>query len=180
MLRENTNPELSFIEALKSGDNQAYAKLYDAYAHVLHGLILRIVKHEGDAENLLQDCFVKIWQKIEYYNPSKGRLSTWLINIARNTAIDFTRSGYASLRKKSLDLDNYTFSENILVSNPQTDTIDLPMILEKLTPQYRETIEKMYFGGYSQQEISDTFHIPLGTVKSRTRLALKELRNLYF
>ena len=169
--------EKVLVHLLKSGDENTFAYLYDAYSAMLFGVIDRIVKDEEDAANLLQDCFIKIWRNIDRYDPEKGRFATWLINIARNTAIDFTRTKYFSQKRKNQNLDNLVGSEmSNTAAGLVVETLGLHQLVHKLTPVCRQVIEWMYFEGYTQQEISDHFGIPLGTVKSRTRLALKELR----
>lgn len=180
MANEKTDPAIQLIPRLKAGDDQAFAILYDAYSALLFGIIMRIVDDQEDAENLLQDCFVKIWMNVEQYDPLKGRLATWLINIARNTAIDFTRSKYFSQKRKNQSLDNFVSQEISRDSGAdQLEIMGLRQLVEKLTPAYRQVIEWMYFDGYTQREIADKFNMPLGTVKSRTRLAMKELRTFF-
>lgn len=165
------------VESLLAGEGQGYEVLFDNYGAMLLGVISRIVKNDADAENLLQDCFVKIWRNIGSYDKIKGRFATWIINIARNTAIDFTRSKYFSQRRENQSLDTLVSSTvNIREESLSPDTLDVRQIVGKLTPQYRQIIEWMYFEGYTQLEISETFNIPLGTVKTRTRLAMNELR----
>ena len=172
--------DAELVSMLQSGDETAFALLYDRYSALLFGIIVRVVAERREAENLLQDCFVKIWQNIGRYDPSKGRLATWLINIARNTAIDFTRSKYFSQKKKNQSLEILVGAETgRSVSQPTMETLGLRQLVGKLTPACREVIEWMYFDGYTQQEIANNFGIPLGTVKSRTRLAIKELRNYF-
>lgn len=169
--------ETQLIERLKTGNDAAYAELYDRYSAMLYGVTLRVVNDKEDAENLLQDTFVKIWNNITAYDASKGRLATWLLNIARNTAIDFTRSKMFAQRRKNQNIDSFVgFPSDDFAVNTDTDTIGLRQIVTNLTQNQREIIEWFYFDGYTQQEIADTFGIPLGTVKTRTRMALKELR----
>ncbi|MEP6646384.1 MAG: sigma-70 family RNA polymerase sigma factor, partial [Saprospiraceae bacterium] len=84
--------QAQLILQLQSGDQDSFTLLYDSYSAALFGIIYKIVVDQKESENLLQDCFVKIWQNIQKYDPEKGRLATWLFNIARNTAIDFKRS----------------------------------------------------------------------------------------
>ncbi|MEO5907078.1 MAG: sigma-70 family RNA polymerase sigma factor [Saprospiraceae bacterium] len=164
----------------QNGDESNFEALYDAYSAVLFGIILRIVSDQKEAENLLQDCFVKIWRNIKHYNPEKGRVATWLINIARHTAIDFIRSPYYKQKINHQDVpDVLRSSKELIVSQPTIESIGLKQLVEKLTPGCREVIERMYFEGYSQQEIADNFGIPLGTVKTRSRSALKELRTFF-
>src|SRR5687768_8273205 len=112
MANKRTESHIHLIDMLRAGENEAYVALYDAYAPMLFGVILRIVDDRKEAENLLQDCFVKIWQNIQSYDESKGRLATWLLNIARNTAIDFTRSKYFHQKQMIRKDENYVHHEN--------------------------------------------------------------------
>lgn len=172
--------ESSLVSQLQMGDENAFAALYDGYSAMLYGVITRIVNDQEDAANLLQDCFIKIWRSVGSYDPSKGRFATWLINVARNTAIDFTRSKYFSQKRKNQNLDYLVGSEATHSATQfAVETLGLRQLVGKLTPVCREVIEWMYFDGYTQQEIAENFGIPLGTVKSRTRLALKELRSYF-
>lgn len=172
--------QTSLAHSVCQGKEDGFARLYDDYSGLLFGIILRIVGDSEDAENLLQDCFIKVWQNMDQYDPSKGKLATWLINIARNTAIDFTRSKYFNQRLKNQNIENLVGQDReAVVSAAYEDTLGLRQLVEKLSAGCRQIIEWMYFDGYTQQEISDSFDIPLGTVKSRTRSALKELRKYY-
>ena len=172
--------QAQLILTLQSGDENAFKILYDGYSAALFGIIYRIVNDTKEAENLLQDCFIKIWQNIETYDPEKGRLATWLFNIARNTAIDFTRSKYFNQKQKNQTIENFVGEDKYNpIIMPLTDTLGLRQLVSRLTPMCREVIEWMYFEGFTQQEIADNKGIPLGTVKSRTRTALKELRAFY-
>ena len=170
----------ALLQLLRQGDNSGYAMLYDRFGAMIYGVIKRIVIVEEDAENLLQDCFVKIWRNSDQYDSNKGKLSTWLLNIARNTAIDFTRSKVFSQRQKNQSLDILVNpSIDLGGSTTVTDTIGLRRMVQQLSPPCREVIEWMYFEGYTQQEISDNFGLPLGTVKTRARTGLLELRKYF-
>ncbi len=172
--------ELNLIALLQSGENDGYETLYDNYAPMLFGIICRIVGNNEDAENLLQDCFIKIWRNIQQYDATKGRFATWLINIARNTAIDFTRSKVYIHRFKNQTVENIVSYKQELTTALHTDAIGLrQIVVNTLTPQCREVIVWMYFEGYTQQEISDMFNIPLGTVKTRARMGLISLRTYF-
>lgn len=179
--RATTDKESELVSLLKLRSDEAFAVLYDNFAALLFGVIVRIVDDRKEAEDLLQDCFVKIWRYAAEYDPEKGRLATWLINIARNTAFDFTRSKYFTQKRKNQSLGNLVPTTLVYTAlEVQVETSDLRQVLKKLTPVYRQVIEWMYFEGYTQQEIAEKFNIPLGTVKSRARLALKELREFYY
>jgi RNA polymerase sigma-70 factor, ECF subfamily len=172
--------EMELVGLLKSRDDAAYAILYERYGAMLYGVMKKIVPQQEDLENLLQDCFVKIWKNVDSYDENKGKLATWLLNIARNLAIDFTRSKAFSQQRKNQDLNQFVHLETDTPAHTiRPDTIDLRQLVNQLNPSYRQVIEWMYFEGYTQQEISDKFDIPLGTVKTRTRLGLKELRTFF-
>lgn len=168
--------DVPLIAAVQQGDQQALASLYDAYSGALYGVIMRVVEREELAQEVLQDTFVKIWKNAAGYDPSKGRPFTWMMNIARNAAIDMIRS--AAVRHadsiRSLDKDVYrTGHDEVREQLGDTDVRD---VVSKLKAEHRELIEMAYYQGYSQQEIADRTGLPLGTVKSRTRTALLELR----
>lgn len=175
-----TDFTLELVQRIKNADPNAVAELYDNYSSMLYGILLRIVADEEEAQNLLQDCFVKIWGNIESYDEEKGRFATWLINIARNIAIDFIRSKYVSHKQKTQSIrhdPHHTQSKS--TGHIDVDTIGLKKILEHLNPTHRQVIDWMYFEGYTQEEISDKFNLPPGTVKSRARAAIHELRNYF-
>lgn len=172
--------ESIFIRHLQQGDQEAFAHLYDRYAGMMLGVIHKIVPELADAENLLQDCFVKAWRFIGSYDATRGKLSTWLLNIARNTAIDFLRSRMYAERQKHQRIDQVTnSSREPAQAENSIDTIGLRELVQKVSAPYREIILWMYFEGYTQQEIADKFNLPLGTVKTRTRMALRELRTAF-
>ena len=143
------------------------------------GVIARILKKEELAEEVLQDVFLKIWDKIDSYDATKGKLFTWMLNIARNQAIDKTRSKEFSKGKKTGDIENFVNKvdrEDYL--EQQVDAIGLKEVLKKLPEDQRFVIDHHYLKGYTQAEMAEEFNLPLGTVKTRMRLAMKELRNL--
>jgi RNA polymerase sigma factor (sigma-70 family) len=153
--------------------------LYDHYAGALLGVVARILKKEELAEEVLQDVFLKIWDRIESYDASKGRLFTWMLNIARNQAIDKTRSKEFSKAKKTGDIDNYVNRiENEGYVEQKVEGIGLQNLLNTLPEDQRFIIDQHYLKGYTQAEIAEEFNLPLGTVKTRMLLAMKELRNL--
>ena len=164
------------IDAVRQGDQSALGKLYDAYGAALNGVIMRVVGKEELAQEVLQDTFVKIWRSASGYDPAKGRPFTWMMNIARNAAIDMLRT--AAVRNagsiRSLDRTVYGIGHDDL--REDLDVAEVRDVVGKLKPEHRELIEMAYYKGYSQQEIADDTGLPLGTVKSRTRAALLELR----
>lgn len=171
-----TTGDTYLIEAVSQGDRTALGKLYDAYGAALNGVIMRVVGNEELAQEVLQDTFVKIWRNSAAYDPAKGRPFTWMMNIARNASIDMVRT--AAVRNagsiRSLDRTVYAIGHDDL--REDLDVAEVRDVVGKLKPEHRELIEMAYYKGYSQQEIADDTGLPLGTVKSRTRAALLELR----
>jgi RNA polymerase sigma factor (sigma-70 family) len=142
-------------------------------------VISRIIKKEEVAEEVLQDAFLKIWDKIDGYDASKGRLFTWMLNLTRNLAIDKTRSKEISCELKTSGIENLvSIIDNREFTEQGVDSIGVKEILSALTEDQRFVVEHLYFRGYSQSELSDEFNIPLGTVKTRLRLAMNQLRLL--
>jgi len=172
-----TYTEQELVALLKNKDNKAFAYLYDHYSAALNTIILQIVMDAELANDVLQEVFVNIWRKIDQYDTGKGRLFTWMLNIARNAAIDTLRSkGYQNSRKNQAIPDNVDTVQAGGISLPGVDTIGLRKVLEKLKDEQRVLIELAYFKGYTHEEIAEMEKIPLGTVKTRIRNALIQLR----
>lgn len=165
---------------LKSKDERAFNYLYDNYSAALYGVIWKVLGIEELANDILQEVFVKIWKNIEQYDNSKGRLYTWMLNIARNMAIDTLRSKSYQQDQKTNDIDkslNLNDSRRSSVNN--TDTLGLQNSVMNLKPEFRTLIDLAYFQGYTQEEISKSLGIPLGTVKTRLRKAILELKMVF-
>jgi RNA polymerase sigma factor (sigma-70 family) len=172
-----TYTEQELVSLLRNRDNKAYAYLYDNYASALNSIILQIVNDAELANDVLQEVFVNIWRRIEQYDAGKGRLFTWMLNIARNASIDTLRSkSYQNSRKNQSIQDNVDTIQVTDVLQPGIDTIGLRKVLEKLKEEQRILIELAYFKGYTHEEIAELENIPLGTVKTRIRNALIQLR----
>ena len=128
---------------------------------------------------MLQDAFLKIWDKIDSYDRSKGKLFTWMLNLTRNLAIDRTRSREFSKDKKTGGIENYVSRiDREGHTEQEVEAIGLSELLKALPEDQRFIIDQHYLKGYTQSEISEEFNLPLGTVKTRMRLAMKELRNI--
>ncbi len=170
-----TYSEQELITALKAREDQAFSYLYDHYSGSLFSIILQIVKSQEIANDVLQEVFVNIWRKMESYDPSRGRLFTWMLNISRNASIDMLRSkSYLNSQKNQEINDNVYRSDQ--VTQPDIDSIGLTKFLGKLKPEQRVLIELAYMKGYTHEEIAQIEDIPLGTVKTRIRNALLQLR----
>ena len=171
-----SEPEL--VDQLTSRSKGALEYLYDRYSVSLFGIILKIVSHEAVAEEILQDTFIKIWDKAGDYDKTKGRLFTWMLNIARNQAIDKLRSKeFSQLNKTDYGFTHVSI-EDSSKGNKVVDGIGMDNVLAQLPNDQRMLIEMMYFQGYSQSEISEKLDMPLGTVKTRVRSGMLKLREI--
>lgn len=171
--------EEELVALLKSKSDKAFSIIYDSYSAALFGVISRIVPDEEQAADILQESFVKIWNKSDSYDPAKGRLFTWLLNIARNTAIDTTRSKQHKAEGKNRSLENSVrLINSTSVSAIPTDHIGLKEVVEKLRPEYKQMVDLLFYGGFTQEEVAKELNMPLGTVKTRSRAAINALREL--
>jgi RNA polymerase sigma factor (sigma-70 family) len=140
-------------------------------------MIIRIVKNEGVAEEVLQDVFLKIWHRFDNYDSAKGKLFTWMLNLARNLAIDKTRSREIIKSQKTSDINNFVNTINNAESIEQKiDDIGVKEILKGLPEEQRFVVEHLYLKGFTQSELAEESGIPLGTIKTRLRLAMQQLR----
>jgi RNA polymerase sigma factor (sigma-70 family) len=164
---------------LKSRNKSSLDYLYDYYSAALYGVISRIINNEDVAEEVLQDAFLRIWDRIDSYDASKGRLFTWMLNIARNLAIDKTRSKEINKDRKTDDIDNLVNRiDRKEQAEQHIETIGLKEVLNKLPDEQKFVVEYLYLKGYTQSELAEEFNIPLGTIKTRVRIAMTELRTL--
>ena len=162
---------------LKQRDEKAFSYLYDNYSGALYSIILQILENTELANDVLQEVFINIWRKIDTYDAAKGRLYTWMLNISRDASIDQLRS-----KNYQNSQINQSIPENVDMlggsSTMSVDSIGLKKMLEKLKMEQRVLIELAYFKGYTHEEIAEMEDIPLGTVKTRIRNALIQLRTL--
>lgn len=175
----STYTQEELIASLRRRDQQAFSWLYDNYSRALFGVISSIVKEREEAEDVLQGTFLKIWNNFAAYDESKGRLYTWMLNIARNMAIDSTRSKHQKMRSKIQgDGDSVYQQGHLSVENKSHENIGLSRIIDNLKEEQKAIIDLAYFEGYTQEEIAGKLAMPLGTVKTKVRQALMALREL--
>ncbi|HMC02246.1 MAG TPA: sigma-70 family RNA polymerase sigma factor [Flavobacteriaceae bacterium] len=167
------------ISKFQQKDERAFNSLYNMYSESMHGIIYNIVRDNNIAEEVMQDVFIKAWNNSASYSPQKGRFFTWILNIARNAAIDKTRSKSFKNSKKNLDSQLFV---DILQNNEsldnKTDAIGIAKFVKKLKKKCIKVIELLYFKGYTQKEASETLEMPIGTIKTRNRNCINELRNM--
>lgn len=172
-----TYSEQELVSALRLRDEKAFAYLYDHYAGSLYSVVNTILSDTELANDVLQTIFVNIWRRFDSYDPAKGRLFTWMMNIARNAAIDELRSkSFANSRKNQPLPENNEIAG--AVTGPAVQDSGLKQVLGKLKEEWRVLVEMAYYQGYTHEEIAKALDIPLGTVKTRIRAALVHLRTL--
>ncbi len=171
--------EGDLLELLQQRSERGFSILYDNYSSAIYGVINRIVRSDEVAEDLTQDVFVKIWHNLNNYDASKGTIFTWMLNIARNSAIDRIRTVEYNHTKQSVEIENYVGvidGQDSMSIN--VDAIGLKNMIAKLKPEYQQLIDLVYFKGYTQSEIAEEFDIPLGTIKTRIKAAITSLRTI--
>jgi len=179
MMAHDPASDADLVERLRRRDPQALAELYDRYGRLAYSLILRVVRDSAIAEDLVQETFLRVWNRVHGFDSVRGALSPWLLAVARNRAIDYLRS--ASGRERNA----FEFEETdhpALYSDMEPDILNadktrrVRAAMEKLSPNLRTVVELAYFEGLSQSEMAERIGQPLGTVKTWVRAALKSLR----
>ena len=169
--------EEELVSKLKSQDTLAIQALYDMYSGALLGVISRIIQHTEVAEDLLQETFIKIWNSAGSYDNSKGRLFTWMMNIARNLSIDKLRSKDFKNSNKNQDIENnvdFIDAQKEVTFN--ADLLGIKELVTSLKPEFKTVLDMVYFKGYTHVEAAEELNLPLGTVKTRIRMGIMELR----
>src|ERR1700736_274904 len=176
----NRTDEPELVRRLKSREPQAMADLYDRYGRMIYALIYRMVRNEGAAEDLVQETFLRIWNRVQAFDQDKGSLGPWVLTVARNRAIDYIRSVDGRMAQSAFEieeLDHPTLFRNLENEMLSLDRVKLLRnAFDKLTPNQRVVIELAYYEGLSQTEMAERMKQPLGTVKTWVRTALKALR----
>lgn len=172
--------EQELVERLKYKDKTAFSALYDSYSDALYGIIMKIVRTDPPAEDVLQESFLKIWNRIDSYSSEKGTIFTWMLNISRNAGIDAIRSESYGKSAAAYGIDEKSKSVDFFHhENYKVEHIGVRQIVEKLKPQHKEIIDLIYFNGYTQAEVAAYLKMPLGTVKTRVKLAMMHLRETF-
>ena len=172
--------ETDLIARLQRRDPQALAELYDRYGRTAYSLILRMVRDKSIAEDLVQETFLRVWNRVHTIDSAKGAIGPWLLAIARNGAIDYLRSS-AGRERNAVELDEaghaplYGEMEAGILISDQARRARAAM--NNLAPNYRTVMELAYFEGLTQSEMSVRMGQPLGTIKTWVRAALQCLRD---
>ena len=177
---KNIIAEQDLIAQLKMGNEKAFGYLYDNYSTALYNIIFNLLQNRELSEDVLQESFVKIWKNIAQYDTTKGTLFTWMLNVCRNQAIDKTRNKLFKNDQKNQTIENNVSAWSRSVDSFKPENIGLLKLQDKLKPEYREVIDLVYYKGFSQSDAAEWLKIPVGTVKTRCRAALIELRKYFY
>jgi RNA polymerase sigma-70 factor (ECF subfamily) len=170
------------LDLLTRAEPEGIEMLYDRYSGLAYTLAFRVLNDAGAAEDVVQDAFLSIWRRASTYRSDRGSLRTWVCSIVHHRALDRLR-GRAGRARQDVALEHAPIEATSVTDTwdrvaAELERDEVRTAMANLSMEQRETIELAYFGGYSQTEISDLMRVPLGTVKGRTRLALRKLRGV--
>ncbi|MGC6430153.1 MAG: RNA polymerase sigma factor [Jejuia sp.] len=169
--------EKEIVQLLRKSDKKAITLLYENYADALYGVIRKVITDEETAQDVLQETFIKVWRYAKKYDASKAKLFTWLYRIAYNTAIDKTRS-LKKKNEKEVQIETSAVYK-VTTNSLNQDVLDIKKHLGTLDEKYQIVLNALFFEGMTQQEASEELDIPLGTIKSRLKIGLRELKKIY-
>jgi RNA polymerase sigma-70 factor, ECF subfamily len=169
--------DLRCMERIADGQSQALEELYDRYAPLVFSVARKILRHEEDAEEALQDTWLQLWRKPHTYDPKRGSVAAWLVTMVRSRALDLYRSRASRQRaQEAPSADDPAPSENPSLSAEERELRErMAAEWQGLEPQHRQVLELAFWAGLSQSEIADRMGSPLGTVKSWMRQGMKRL-----
>ncbi|WP_299113014.1 sigma-70 family RNA polymerase sigma factor [uncultured Winogradskyella sp.] len=167
--------DTTLIQHLKNKDERALSLLYDKYSGAIYSVILKMIRDEGKAQNILQDTFMTVWDKAENYDADKGRFYTWLYRIAKNKTLNVLRKTDPLIQTD--DFSVHTNKEDAIPID--TEYLELKGAITTLETHHKEAIELVYFKGLTHREAHKEMDVPLGTFKSYVRQALKQLKETY-
>jgi RNA polymerase sigma-70 factor (ECF subfamily) len=172
--RGESADDMRLVARIRAGDQPAMSELYDRYGRVVYAVALRVLQDTSAAEDVLQDIFLQLWRNPDAFDASRGSLAAWLAVISRHRAIDRLRK-----RKPEVDIE-----ECVIAGGPDLgDEVERNLVIEKvrsvlaeMNPDQRQALELAYFQGLTHTEIAEKTGEPLGTIKTRIRSGLQQLR----
>ncbi len=176
--------ELDLLARITKRERAAFEQLYTRYSNILYATAMKFLKEDADAQDVVQDVFIQIWDKAKLYDPAKGKPLTWALTMTRNRSIDRIRAIQRRTRLRD-DFEKETVADEsagIREALSGVDASEKTQILRdavaRLSPEQRKVIDLAFFGGLTQSEIADRLGEPLGTVKARARRGLMKLKEL--
>jgi RNA polymerase sigma-70 factor (ECF subfamily) len=176
--------ELDLLARVAKRERAAFEQLYDRYKNILYATAMKFLKEDADAQDVVQDVFIQIWDKAKLYDPAKGKPLTWALTLTRNRSIDRIRAIQRRTRLRD-DFGKETVVDESAGMREALSGVDageksqiLREAVGRLSPEQRKVIEMAFFRGFTQSEIADRLDEPLGTVKARARRGLMKLKEL--
>jgi len=176
--------ELDLLARVANRERAAFEQLYARYSNILYATAMKFLKQDADAQDVVQDVFIQIWDKAKLYDPTKGKPLTWALTMTRNRSIDRIRAIQRRTRLRD-DFESETVADEsagVREALSEVDASEKSQILRdavgRLSPEQRKVIELAFFGGLTQSEVADRLGEPLGTVKARARRGLMKLKEI--
>jgi RNA polymerase sigma-70 factor (ECF subfamily) len=180
---ESGREDAALVRGMAAGDDRALGALYDRWQGVVHGVVARILRQPNDIEDVVEETFWQAWRQASRFDPARGAVQTWLLTIARSRALDRARAVRRRRESPIEGDDGEVVVQQVAPDDPGLDTEAaerrriVTAALTQLPVEQREALELGYYGGLSQSEIAERTGQPLGTVKTRMRLAMQKLRS---
>jgi len=180
---ESGREDAALVRAMADGDDRALGALYDRWQGIVHGVVARILRQPNDIEDIVEETFWQAWRQASRFDPARGAVQTWLLTIARSRALDRARAVRRRRESPIEGDDGEVVVQQVAPDDPGLDTEAaerrriVTAALTQLPVEQREALELGYYGGLSQSEIAERTGQPLGTVKTRMRLAMQKLRS---
>lgn len=178
----DNDEDRELVARMSRGDDRALGQFYERWSRPVYALVAQLLRDPDDADDVVEDTFYQAWRQASRYEPSRGAVSTWIVTIARSRALDRLRSR-RRLREEPLtpvtvldELTDGSYRDPAAGAEDAERRERVAAALKELPPEQREVLQLAYFGGLSQTEIAERTGQPLGTVKTRTRLAGQKLR----
>ncbi|MBI2729220.1 MAG: sigma-70 family RNA polymerase sigma factor [Sphingobacteriales bacterium] len=172
--------QADLVFRLQQKDEKAFAMVYKNYGQALLGIIKKVLNEDGElARDVLQESMLKVWNNIQSYDAGKGTLFTWMLNICRNMAIDKTRSRDFKNQQKNQSFDLVSFIRESHNESPKPELIGVSKMLNVLSAEQRQVVDTVYMLGYSHSEAAEKLNLPVGTVKTRLRASIMELKKQF-
>jgi len=176
--------ELDLLARVANRERAAFEQLYARYSNILYATAMKFLKQDADAQDVVQDVFIQIWDKAKLYDPTKGKPLTWALTMTRNRSIDRIRAIQRRTRLRD-DFESETVADEsagVREALSEVDASEKSQILRdavgRLSPEQKKVIELAFFGGLTQSEVADRLGEPLGTVKARARRGLMKLKEI--
>jgi RNA polymerase sigma-70 factor (ECF subfamily) len=173
------DPNVQLLRRVAAGDADALEALYDRHTPLLFPVAVRIVRSNADAEDVLQQAWLKVWEIAGTYDPQRGSVVGWLLTVVRSKALDFYRSRAARRRAEDAVPPERAATADPSVSAAEAQAAQrVRLAMQRLDPHFRQVLEGAYFDGLTQTELAERMEAPLGTVKTWTRRGLLKLKEL--